>query len=73
MIKHYEGNGLNKVYFSSTGREYEIFDEELREISEYTSELEDKVQKYKFELRKCHIMIEELTKINNKLQAKGLL
>jgi len=72
MIKQYEGNGLNKIHFISTGREIEIYDQELQEISDYTSELEDKIQNYMFELKKVHMFNEELLKINNRLQRKEL-
>lgn len=72
MIKQYEGNGLNKIHFISTRRELEIYDQELQEISDYTSELEDKIQNYMFELKKAHMFNEELLKINNRLQRKEL-
>ena len=73
MIKQYEGNGIYKIHFISTGRELELSESELREISDYTSELEDKIQNYKFELKKAHMFNEELLKINNKLQRKRVL
>ena len=72
MIKQYEGNGLNKIHFTSTGRDLEIYDQELQEISDYTSELEDKIQNYKFELKRAYMFNEELLKINNRLQRKEL-
>ena len=72
MIKQYEGNGLNKIYFTSTGRDLEMYDQELKELDNYTSELEDKIQNYRLELKKVHMFNEELLKINNRLQRKEL-
>lgn len=65
MIKQYEGNGLNKIYFTSTGRDLEIYDQELQEISEHTSELETKIENYRFELKKAHKLIEDLQEVNH--------
>lgn len=73
MIKQYEGNGLNKIYFTSTGRELEIYDQELTELDNYTSDLEDKIDMYRLELKKVQTFNQELLKINNSLQRKGLL
>lgn len=73
MIKQYEGNGLNKIYFTSTGRDLEIYDHELQEISDYTSELETKIEMYRFELKKLQMQNQILYKANQDLQRKGLL
>ena len=73
MIKQYEGNGLNKIYFISTGREVELYDQELTELDNYTSDLEDKIDMYRLELKKVQTFNQELLKINNSLQRKGLL
>lgn len=73
MIKQYEGNGLNKIHFISTGRDLEMYDQELKELDNYTSELEDKIQSYKFELKRLQIENQMLYKANQDLQRKGLL
>lgn len=73
MIKQYEGNGLNKIYFTSTGRELGMFEEELKELDNHTSELEDKIQNYRFELKKLQMQNQILYKANQDLQRKGLL
>ena len=73
MIKQYEGNGLNKIHFTSTGRDLEIYDQELQEISDYISELETKIENYRFELKRLHIENQILYKANQDLQRKGLL
>lgn len=73
MIKQYEGNGLNKIYFTSTGRDLEMYDQELKELDNYTSELEDKIQNYRFELKRLQIENQMLYKANQDLQRKGLL
>ena len=65
MIKQYEGNGLNKIYFISTGRELEFYDQELKELDNYTSDLEDKIERYRFELKKAHKLIEDLQEVNH--------
>ena len=65
MIKQYEGNGLNKIYFISTGRELELYDQELKELDNYTSDLEDKIERYRFELKKAHKLIEDLQEVNH--------
>lgn len=73
MIKQYEGNGLNKIHFTSTGRELEIYDQELKELDNYTSDLEDKIRNYRFELKKLQMENQILYKANQDLQRKGLL
>ena len=73
MIKQYEGNGLNKIYFTSTGRDLEMYDQELKELDNYTSELEDKIQNYRLELKRLQIENQMLYKANQGLQRKGLL
>ena len=73
MIKQYEGNGLTKIYFTSTGRELGMFEEELQELGNYTSELEMKIGNYKFELKKLQMENQILYKANQDLQRKGLL
>lgn len=73
MIKQYEGNGLNKLHFISTGREVELYDQELQELDNYTSELEDKIEMYRFELKKLQMENQILYKANQDLQRKGLL
>lgn len=73
MIMQYEGNGLNKIYFISTGREVELYDQELTELDNYTSDLEDKIDMYRLELKRVQTFNQELLKINNSLQRKGLL
>lgn len=73
MIKQYEGNGLNRIHFISTGRDLEIYDQELEEISSYTSELETKIENYRFELKKLQIENQMILETNHQLQRKALL
>lgn len=62
MIKQYEGNGIYKVIFTSTGREYELFDSELREICDYNLDLEEKYELVKMRLALTTRRILELEK-----------
>ena len=73
MIKQYEGDGLNKIHFISTGRDLEIYDQELEELGSYTSELEAKIENYRFELKKLQIENQMILEANHQLQRKALL
>jgi hypothetical protein len=62
VIKQYEGNGIYKVIFTSTGREYELYDSELREICDYNMDLEEKYELVKMRLALTTRRILELEK-----------
>jgi len=62
MIKQYEGNGIYKVIFTSTGNEYELYESELREICDYNTDLEEKYELVKMRLALATRRILELEK-----------
>lgn len=62
MIKQYEGNGLYKITFTSTGKELELYESELREICDYNSDLEEKYELVKMRLALTERKILELGK-----------
>lgn len=62
MIKQYEGNGLYKITFISTGKELELCESELREICDYNSDLEEKYELVKMRLALATKRIFELEK-----------
>ena len=72
MIKLYNGAGENLIQFSSTNREVILFDDELKELEVYYSDLEDKIESQRFLIKRLQIENEELLKVNHKLQ-RGLL
>lgn len=62
MIKQYEGNNIYKIHFISTGRDLELSESELREISDYMPDLEDKYELIKLKLDYSQRKVEELLK-----------
>ena len=72
MIKLYNGNGENLIQFSSTNREAILYDDELKELEVYYSDLEDKIEKQRCLIKRLQFENEELLKANHKLQ-RGLL
>lgn len=72
MIKQYEGNGIYKVIFTSTGREYELSDSELREICDYNMDLEEKYELVKMRLALTTRRILELEKILKEYEGRLL-
>lgn len=72
MLKHYEGNGIYKVTFISTGRELQISETEIREISDYSSDLEDKYEVVKRELALTEKKVEELYQTIKQIEGRLL-
>ena len=72
MIKQYEGNRLYKITFTSTGKELELYESELREICDYNSDLEEKYELVKMRLALTTRRILELEKILKEYEGRLL-